>query len=131
MMKTRLRAKAGMGVAAVLMMGAMGVAAAPPAAAAPADCPREYVCVWNNDTASGKPTWKSKGNLYDLRSENGVTIVNNGVRQPGADHIWYNLTTTPENGGNFKGCLHYPNDTNMVTFEGPVTLHSARWGREC
>ena len=79
MVKARLREKAGMGVAAVLMMGAMGVAAAPSATAAPADCPREYVCVWNNDTASGKPTWKSKGNLYDLRSENGVTIVNNGL----------------------------------------------------
>ncbi|MFJ8635652.1 peptidase inhibitor family I36 protein [Streptomyces sp. NPDC093568] len=118
-----------MSAAALLMAAAWGVASAPSASAAVSDCPREHVCVWNNDVAWGQPTWKSTGNLYDLHSEHGMVIVNNGVRYPGADHIWYNLTA--QAGGNFKGCLHYPNDENMTTYLGPVTLHSAVWGGEC
>ncbi|MEV0244507.1 peptidase inhibitor family I36 protein [Streptomyces sp. NPDC050674] len=128
-MKARLREKAGVGVAVLLMAAAAGVVAAPPASAAPEDCPREYVCVWNNSVAYGPPTWKSTGNLYNLYSEHGMYILNNGVRFPGADHIHFNLTA--QAGGNFRGCLHYPNDPNVDSFLGPVTLHSAVWGGEC
>lgn len=128
-LKARFRKKAGVGVAALLMTAGMGVASAPPASAAPADCPRGYVCVWNNDVAWGAPTWMSQGNLYNLHSEHGMYILNNGVRFPGADHIRFNLTA--QAGGNFQGCLHYPNDPNVDIFLGPVTLHSAEWGPEC
>ncbi|MEU8846575.1 peptidase inhibitor family I36 protein [Streptomyces sp. NPDC048564] len=120
--------RAGVGVAALLMTAATGVASAPSASAAVADCPRGYVCVWNNDVAWGEPTWKSTGNLYDLHSEHGMYIVNNGVPYPGADHIRFSVTAP---GGNFQGCLHYPNDPNTDNFVGPVTLHSAVWGGEC
>jgi hypothetical protein len=126
--KTRLRKKTGLGVAALLMTAATGVASAPPAAAAPEDCPRGYVCVWNNDVAWGQPTWKSEGNLYNLHSEHGMVIINNGVRFPGADHIRFSVTAY---GDNITGCLHYPNDPNRDSFLGPVTLHSAVWGGEC
>ncbi|WP_369275282.1 hypothetical protein AB5J55_39725 [Streptomyces sp. R11] len=47
---------------------------------------------------------------------------------PGADRIRFSVTAP---GGNFQGCLHYPNDPNSDSFVGPVTLHSAVWGGEC
>ncbi|MFF7073187.1 peptidase inhibitor family I36 protein [Streptomyces pseudovenezuelae] len=127
-MKAGFRRKAGLGVAALLMTTATVVASAPAASAAQEDCPRGYVCVWNNDVAWGQPTWKSTGNLYDLHSNQGMTIVNNGVPWPGADHIWIDVTAP---GGNVRECLHYPGDLNASHFVGSVTLHSAVWGGEC
>jgi hypothetical protein len=125
----RFRKKAGVAIAALLMTAATGVASSSPASAAAADCPRGDVCVWINSVAWGQPTWKSTGNLYNLHSDQGMYILNNGVRYPGAEHIWFDLTA--QHGGNFTGCLHYPNDPNVDIFLGPVTLHSAVWGGEC
>ncbi|MEU6305586.1 hypothetical protein [Streptomyces chartreusis] len=127
-MKARFRKRAGMGAAALLMTVGTAVASAPPASADVSDCPREYVCVWDNDVAWGAPRWKSTGNLYNLYSEHGMVIVNNGVHFPGADHIRFNVTS---GGQNLQGCLHYPNDPNRDSFIGAVTLNSAVWGPEC
>ncbi|MDH2392546.1 peptidase inhibitor family I36 protein [Streptomyces sp. HNM0663] len=128
-MTSRIRTSAGTGLAA-LALTAAGVAVAPSAHAAKSDCPREYVCVWNNTSYSGKPTWKSKGNLANLKSSGGLSIFNNGVRYPGADHIWWKVTWS--NGQTASGCLHYPPDSgNSITVSGSVTLNHAKWGGEC
>lgn len=115
---------------AALTMTVTGIALAPTASAAQSDCPRENVCIWNNTTFSGAPTWKSEGNLANLHGANGLSIFNNGVRYPGADHIWWRATWS--NGQTASGCLHYPPDsgTSFVLY-GNVTLKSAVWGGEC
>ncbi|MER5940410.1 peptidase inhibitor family I36 protein [Streptomyces sp. NPDC001928] len=115
---------------ATLTMTATGVAMAPSASAAKSDCPRENVCVWNNTSFSGPPTWRSTGNLYNKHSTNGLSIFNNGVRYPGADHIWWRATWST--GQTSSGCLHYPPDAgNSFSLYGNVTLNSAVWGGEC
>ncbi|MER5745945.1 peptidase inhibitor family I36 protein [Streptomyces sp. NPDC002225] len=108
----------------------MGLTLAPSASASTSQCPREYVCVWNNSSFSGAPTWKSKSNLSNLTSYNGLSIMNNGVSYPGADHIRYKVTWS--NGQYASGCLHYPSDPNTMTVSGgKVTLNYANWGGEC
>ncbi|MDI3404187.1 peptidase inhibitor family I36 protein [Streptomyces cavernicola] len=95
-------------------------------------CPDGYVCVWNNNSFSGKPKWKSKGNLNrDVFSADGISILNNGTRYPGADHIYYKYTYQP-GGKEVSGCLHYPGSTpnSKKTYTG-VVLNYAQWGGEC
>ncbi|WP_110945660.1 peptidase inhibitor family I36 protein [Streptomyces avicenniae] len=126
------RIRRSVGVAgAALVMTATGVALAPTASAAQSDCPRGHVCVWDNPNFSGLPRWKSQGNLSGLHSENGMSIVNNGVADPGADHIRWRVTW--DDGQYASGCLHYPPDSNAHRFTGGggVTLNSAVWGPEC
>ncbi|MFF2011809.1 peptidase inhibitor family I36 protein [Streptomyces sp. NPDC058195] len=103
---------------------------APSASAAAGDCPRGYVCVWDNSNYSGAPKWKSTGNLANLASSNGLSIINNGVSYPGADHIRYKVTWA---GGQYStGCLHYPPDSNGHSFRsGKMTMNYATWGGEC
>ncbi|MBB1255717.1 peptidase inhibitor family I36 protein [Streptomyces alkaliterrae] len=130
-MKRNILRRAVVGVSA-LGLAVTGLAMAPAASAAKSDCPREYVCVWNNTSFSGKPTWKSKGNLYNLKSSNGMSIVNHGKRYPGADHIWWKATWS--GGATSSGCLHYPEDMpNGTTYRlyGNVTLNHAVWGGDC
>ncbi|MGV9255625.1 peptidase inhibitor family I36 protein [Streptomyces sp. NPDC003697] len=128
-MKTSIRRSLGLGVAALAMVGT-GLATAPAASASTSDCPREYVCVWNNTSFSGVPTWKSKNNLSNLYSANGISIMNNGIAWPGADHIWYKATWS-NGGATTSGCLHYPPGGNKVRLTGPITLNWAKWGGEC
>ncbi|MBO8198399.1 peptidase inhibitor family I36 protein [Streptomyces smyrnaeus] len=96
-------------------------------------CPRSYVCVWDNTSFSGKPKWKSQGNLYDLKSYNGISIFNNGVRYPGGDHIRYQYTYRHSTSPHYKGCLHYPGDspTTAKSIGVTVILDYAKWGGEC
>ena len=96
---------------------------------AKADCPRGYVCVWNNTSFSGSPKWKSKGNLYNLTSSKGVSIFNNGVASPGADHIRFKYTWPHDSYG--TGCLHYPPDRSTTQIGEAGTLNYAKWGGEC
>ncbi|MFB6817974.1 peptidase inhibitor family I36 protein [Streptomyces sp. NPDC056347] len=115
---------------ASLSLAAVGLTTAPSASAAVGDCPRAYVCVWDNGNYSGAPKWKSMGDLSNLWSANGLSIVNNGVAYPGGDHIRYKLT--PQVGPSESGCLHYPPDSNKTAFTGTrVTLDYAKWGAEC
>ncbi|MFE7468413.1 peptidase inhibitor family I36 protein [Streptomyces sp. NPDC057499] len=108
----------------------MGLTTAPSASAAVGDCPRAYVCVWDNTNYSGTPKWKSTGNLSNMWSTNGLSIVNNGVAYPGGDHIRYKFTPLVGPGG--SGCLHYPPDSNKISLNwGKVNLDYARWGAEC
>lgn len=94
------------------------------------DCPSGYVCVWDTVDFSGKPDWKSKGNLYNKSSNRGLGIYNNGTRYPGADHIHYRVTRG--DGSTKTGCLHYPPDSRTwVKIPGGATLDYARWGGEC
>ncbi|MFI0977418.1 peptidase inhibitor family I36 protein [Streptomyces sp. NPDC021093] len=120
---------AAVGVAS-LSLATAGLVLAPSASASPADCPRSYVCVWNNPNFSGAPTWKSQGNLSNMSSSNGMSIINNGTAYPGADHIRYRVTWV---GGQYvTGCLHYPPDSNSHYFTGgAMTMNYARWGGEC
>ncbi|GAA0477029.1 peptidase inhibitor family I36 protein [Streptomyces stramineus] len=128
-MRTGIRSSAGIGTAAVILMAA-GVVMAPSASAAKGDCPREYVCVWNNTSFDGAPAWKSKGNLYNLKSSAGMSIFNNGTAYPGGDHIRWRATWS--SGQTSSGCLHYPPDAgNSFILYGDVTLNSAVWGGEC
>lgn len=127
-MRIRIGRAAGVGLAAATMM-ATALVMAPSASAAESDCPREYVCVWNNSWFGGGPTWKSTGNLYNMWSGNGISIKNNGVRDPGADHIWWRGHWS--DGRSVSGCLHYPNDASTMTIGGNFTLESAVWGGEC
>ncbi|MFI7277825.1 peptidase inhibitor family I36 protein [Streptomyces sp. NPDC049879] len=116
---------------AALVMTATGAALAPSASAAQSDCPRSYVCVWDNSNFSGEPRWKSQGNLSNLRSTTGMSIVNNGTSDPGADHIYWRVTWS---GGQWStGCLHFPPDSNAHRFTGggTITMNSAVWGGEC
>ncbi|WP_306317434.1 MULTISPECIES: peptidase inhibitor family I36 protein [unclassified Streptomyces] len=117
------------GVASTAEAGG-GTGPAEPGARSKADCPRGYVCVWNNTSFSGKPKWKSKGNLYDLKSSKGVSIFNNGWASPGADHIRFKYTWP--HGSYGVGCLHYPPDGDTTTQIGEKgTLNYAKWGGEC
>ncbi|NLU68247.1 peptidase inhibitor family I36 protein [Streptomyces sp. HNM0574] len=127
--------RAGLLVAAGLMaLGAASTASAAPDAVVTGkgSCPKGYVCVWNNDSFSGSPDWKSQGNIGRHKSSHGLSGLNNGVRQPGADHVHYTyqyaVDDRPRN-----GCLHYPGDSpsSMTTLDTTVTLHSAKWGGEC
>ncbi|MEU1277465.1 peptidase inhibitor family I36 protein [Streptomyces sp. NPDC005805] len=119
--------------ASALGLSVAGLAVAPAASAAWADCPREYVCVWDNTSYSGAPKWKSKGNLSNLRSTTGLAIRNNGTAYPGADHIWWKATWS--GGSTSGGCLHYPENGSTSgtghTLGGTVTLNSVKWGGEC
>ncbi|WP_328906526.1 peptidase inhibitor family I36 protein [Streptomyces sp. NBC_00234] len=127
-MKTGIRRSAAVGIAA-LFLTVTGATLAPSAFAAKSDCPRGYVCVWNNTSFSGPPTWKSQGNLYSKSSAAGISIFNNGVADPGADHIWWKATWA--NGQKSNGCLHYPPDGSSFVLYGSVKLDSAVWGGEC
>ncbi|MET9862370.1 peptidase inhibitor family I36 protein [Streptomyces smyrnaeus] len=103
-----------------------------PALTGKASCPPKYVCVWDNNSFSGKPKWKSEGDLNkDMRSQNGISIFNNGRAYPGKDHIRYYYRMW--SGEYARGCLHYPGDSpsTVVTWDKPVTLEYARWGGEC
>ncbi|MGW6462185.1 peptidase inhibitor family I36 protein [Streptomyces sp. NPDC055078] len=60
-----------------LALSITGLVFAPSAAADQDDCPEEYLCVWDNATYSGSPTWKSMTDLYDLSSTSGFSVVNN------------------------------------------------------
>ena len=91
--------------------------------------PREYVCVRDNTSFSGAPRWKSKGALSDLRTPNGDSIVNNGVTDAGADHIYWRYTW--KSGQWATGCLHYPPDSDSHIMSGGGTVTYARWGGEC
>lgn len=95
-------------------------------------CPRSYVCVWDNTTFSGAPTWKSQGNLGTHKSSHGLSIFNNGVSYPGADHIHYSYQYAVDDRPRY-GCLHYPGDTpnSKTTVDTTVTLNYAKWGGEC
>ncbi|MFF6773828.1 peptidase inhibitor family I36 protein [Streptomyces sp. NPDC012637] len=131
-MKRNILRRAVVGASA-LGLSVAGLMVAPSASAAFSDCPREYVCVWDNTSFSGLPKWKSKGNLYNLYSANGMSIRNNGVADAGADHIWWKATWT--DGQSVNGCLHYPeggstSGTAHVLY-GRVTLNHAKWGGEC
>ncbi|MDT9692122.1 peptidase inhibitor family I36 protein [Streptomyces sp. P9(2023)] len=119
--------------ASALGLSVTGLVMAPSASAAVSDCPREYVCVWSNTSFSGPPKWKSKGNLSNLYSANGMSIANRGVADPGADHVRWGATWT--HGQTSNGCLHHPEggSTTGTTFilRGSVTLNHVRWGGEC
>lgn len=120
-------------VAGLMTLGAASAAASSgPALTGKSSCPRSYVCVWDNDSFSGNPRWKSQGNLGAHKSAHGLSVFNNGVRHPGADHIRYKYTYAI-NGRTHYGCLHYPGDTpNSVTaIDTTVTLNYAKWGGEC
>lgn len=98
-----------------------------------ASCPDGYVCVWNNTSFSGKPKWKSQGDLTkDVFSARGISIFNNGVSSPGADHIRYGYTYRPD-GDKVSGCLHRPGDTpnSKKSYASGVVLNYAVWGGEC
>ncbi|MFJ6144633.1 peptidase inhibitor family I36 protein [Streptomyces anulatus] len=116
--------------AAALTLGATSLITAPTTSAAVSDCPREYVCVWNNTSFAGAPDWKSKGSIeVDLHTSNGWSIVNNGVADPGADHIYYKVVWP--HGSSGTGCLHYPPDDNTTRIDGAgikSTLTYVRWG---
>lgn len=96
-------------------------------------CPSSYVCVWDNTNFSGKPKWKSQGNLYNLKSYNGISIFNNGEYYPGGDHIRYMYTYRHSTSPHYKGCLHYPGDSPTTAKSVGVTviLDYAKWGGEC
>ncbi|NLU68248.1 peptidase inhibitor family I36 protein [Streptomyces sp. HNM0574] len=101
-----------------------------PAVTGKASCPKGYVCVWDNTSWSGKPKWKSQGDLErNMYSPRGVSIVNNGVASPGADHIHYKYVWP--HGSYGVGCVHYPPDDNSTAIGEEGTLVYARWGGEC
>ncbi|MET9862372.1 peptidase inhibitor family I36 protein [Streptomyces smyrnaeus] len=135
-MLTNWRKTTGLLVAAGLMTLSSATAASAssdPSLTGKASCPSEYVCVWDNNTFSGKPKWKSKGNLNkDVFSAKGLSILNNGKRYPGGDHIHYKYTYRPS-GKTVSGCLHYPGDTpnSKRTYASGVVLNYAQWGGEC
>lgn len=131
-MKRNILRRAVVGASA-LGLSVAGLMVAPSASAAFSDCPREYVCVWDNPSFSGLPKWKSKGNLYNMYSANGMSIRNNGRADSGADHIWYGITWS--SGSKSSGCLHYPESGSTSgtshTFTGKLTMNYAKWGGEC
>jgi hypothetical protein len=96
-------------------------------------CPRSYVCVWDNTSFSGKPRWKSQGNIGSHNSDNGISIFNNGKPQTGADHIRYDYSYAHSTSPHYRGCLHYPGDSPTTTksLDGAVRLSYAKWGGEC
>ncbi|MGW0705455.1 peptidase inhibitor family I36 protein [Streptomyces sp. NPDC002643] len=120
----------GVVLAAASSLLGVGLATAPTASAAPSDCPRSYVCVWDNMAADGLPRWKSQGNLYNMYLASSGTVINNGVAWPGADHIYVNFTRQSD-GRVFNICLHYPPDTNRLSIAAAGTINSATWGGEC
>ncbi|MFE5486194.1 peptidase inhibitor family I36 protein [Streptomyces sp. NPDC056527] len=118
--------------ASALGLSVTGLALAPTASAAWGDCPSGNVCVWKNTSYYGLPK-KSEGDLSSLYSAGGLSIRNNGVRDPGADHIWWKATYA--SGQTVSGCLHYPENGSTagtsIVLNGAVTLNYARWGGEC
>ncbi|MFP3988413.1 peptidase inhibitor family I36 protein [Streptomyces sp. E11-3] len=132
-MKRNILRRAVVGMSAVGLSVA-GLAIAPTASAASSDCPKSYVCVWDNASFSGKPKWKSQGNLYNLKSSTGMSIFNNGTKYTGADHIGWGATYS--SGTKVSGCLHYPENGSTsgtkYTLKGsPLTLNYAKWRGEC
>ena len=104
-----------------------------PAPTGKASCPPKYVCVWDNNTFSGKPALKSQGNITrTLKSGDGISIFNNGRAYPGKDHIYYKYYY-PSGGGMQRGCLHYPGDSPSThrSATARVVFESVRWGGEC
>ncbi|MFJ3925180.1 peptidase inhibitor family I36 protein [Streptomyces sp. NPDC090022] len=119
----------GVVLAAVSSLLGISLLTAPTASAAPADCPREYVCVWDNTNFQGAPRWKSKGKMTNMYTPNGASIINNGTAWAGADHIYWRYTWNDSQWS--TGCLHYPPDSNAHVLYGAGTVNYTSWGDEC
>ncbi|MFJ6935855.1 peptidase inhibitor family I36 protein [Streptomyces sp. NPDC101132] len=126
-MFTNLRRTA-VGAVAAATLAVTALAASPSASAAEWDCPTYRVCVWNNSSFSGSPTWSSEGSMYGLWSGNGMSIKNNGRYHHGLDHVYW---TGHNRYGTISGCLHFPPDKSATTIGGTFWLDSVTWGPEC
>lgn len=122
--------------ASLLTYASVGTASAAtgdgPQARNPGACPRGYVCVWNDNSFTGKPKWKSKGDLPDrVYAGAGASVFNNGVRHQGGDHIRFKYRY---NRGTWESeCLHYPGDSpsQWRSYPDGVFVKDVKWGDEC
>ncbi|TMR90943.1 hypothetical protein [Nonomuraea basaltis] len=96
-------------------------------------CKPGNVCIYRGEVTQGNPVYQTPGKIPDGKW--GWVIVNNGRRDPGSDHVWFqykhNVSSEP---WRWK-CLHYyPGSgfkldvTDDVT---PVTIRDMYWGGEC
>ena len=114
--------------ASAAFAGVLAVAPAASAEANPPGCGKGYFCIYSGEDETGTLVKKTYGNWSG--SVSGRSVFNNGVPDPGADHI--QLTWT-YNGSTWSDCLHYnpgPGEYKW-NFVSGVVFKKAVWRGEC
>ncbi|WP_219825433.1 hypothetical protein [Nonomuraea typhae] len=121
------------GAAVSLITAATVLATAPPASAEPSPpgCPKGYFCAWE----PGSPPWTGRVVLKTWGNWSGnVTtgsLFNNGIPQPGADHVQVNYDRF---GTTWSECLHYNPGPGTYKLDFGVAyaeITSVTWRGEC
>ncbi|MEV4679448.1 hypothetical protein [Streptomyces kurssanovii] len=101
-------------------------------------CAPGYVCAFNGTNLSDGIDKKADG-TWSGSSGNVRSLLNNGMSDPGADHIRYSGWVNYGNGTyrSVKGCLHFDENAAGLTagswlnFPATTRISSAAWGGEC
>jgi hypothetical protein len=114
--------------AAAISLGTLASAAPAAAEPSPPGCPKGYVCGYSGPDQRGWPALKARGNWSGRVAAR--SIFNNGLRQPGADHIQLEWLYR---GKKWSACLHYNPGPGLykLNFVPGVWVTSAMWRGEC
>ncbi|MEU6248003.1 hypothetical protein [Glycomyces sp. NPDC047010] len=93
-------------------------------------CVRGEFCVYDAD---GDLVYSNPGNVSGTLGPfpGGGSVRNNGVADPGADHLKY--TVTRSDGSSYGQCLHFPGDDTPTTGAIPNNgrVGNFRWVNAC
>jgi hypothetical protein len=120
-------------VAALAASAALGatIAMAPTASAEPnpPNCPKGYFCAYSAHNSGGSQTIRTAGNWTG--SIDSLTLFNNGVVYPGADHVSVDVVTFTKERRTI--CLHYnpgPGAYKVNVADG-ANIRQVTWRGEC
>lgn len=136
-MASRIARRVGRGVASLAAVA--GVMALPTTAQAAGhtyeNCHSGQACLYGQTGLNGSPGVRAYGNWQGAYQAG--SILNNGTRYVGADHVRYRGTVSYADGSyrGVTGCLHWYDGGNRsgasVSFVSGTTLTSMTWGGEC
>jgi hypothetical protein len=115
-------------VTASTLLALAGTSAAEPN---PPGCPKGYFCIYSGFDQTGTLLFKTASNWSGSVS-GGLSVFNNGVRFPGADHVqlYYTYSGLP---GTYSTCIHYnpgPGEYK-INFLAGHAFKTVVWRGEC